>query len=282
MKTYLYHIALLGIWLVLCACVDQIDLDIEAGRTNIVVFGWVTDEAVPYDIKISLSNGYSDQSDYLPVLGAEVFVTDQLGRRFDFLEEDSSGHYLSDPSLFVGKPGDVYQLTVHYDQSVYQSAKEELPPLSPVHDAFIDFVADPADYNVEPEDENFFVSAFIEDDAAIENYYRWKVYVNNELMNKPEELVLFDDKFTNGNKFKFDASNVLFTESDQAYIQHMSLSKSAFEYYNNLKEQTSSSALTPRIQPGVIIGNMSNLSDDDELILGYFGASAIAIIQVDK
>ncbi|UXX79295.1 DUF4249 domain-containing protein [Reichenbachiella carrageenanivorans] len=282
MKSHLYHIVLSCIGLALCACVDQINLELEAGQSNVVVFGWITDEAVPYEIKLSWSNGYSDQSGYLPVSEAKVYVTDQSGTQYDFVEIATSGRYQSDPSVFVGQPGGIYQLTIHHGQSIYQSAKEELPPLSPVQDVFVDFVADPADFNVKPEDENFFVSAFVEDDVILENYYRWKVYVNNELRNKPEELVLFDDQFTNGNKFKYDASNVLFTAADQAQIQHMSLSKGAFEYYINIKEQTSSSALTPRIQPGIIKGNMSNPNNDNELVLGYFGASAVATIQVGK
>lgn len=159
---------------------------------------------------------------------------------------------------------------------------EKMPGLSPVENAFVNFIADPADFNVDPEDENFFVTAFVDDDPDMDNYYRWKIYVNDELRNQPEELVLFEDRFTNGNKFKFDAGNVLFTETDLPYFEHMSMSKGAYDYYNELKAQTSNSTLSPSVIPGVIIGNMSNQSDPSELVLGYFGASEVILVNIPE
>lgn len=264
------------------SCIDQINLDLESGQSNLVVFGWITNEAVAYEVKLSLSNAYSDQSGYPPISGAEVFVTDHLANRYDFTEFQGTGRYLSDPSSFVGMPEYVYQLTVIYDENTYVSTLESMPVLTQVEDAFINFIADPADFEIDPGDENFFVSAFVVDDPQTDNYYRWKVYVNNELRNQPEELVLFDDRFTNGNTFKYDAGNVVFTASDVPYFQHMSLSKGAYDFYLNLKEQTSNSTLSPRIQPGIIKGNMSNIDDPDELVLGYFGASEIVTVGIDQ
>ncbi len=154
--------------------------------------------------------------------------------------------------------------------------------LSAIETPFINFIADPATFEISPEDENFFISAFVDDQADEDNYYRWKVFVNDELRNQPEELVLFDDRFTNGNKFKFDAGNVLFTQSDVTYFQHMSLSKTAFEYYQNIKAQTSNSTLRPNILPGIIPGNMRNKHDPDELVLGFFGASEVSMVLVNN
>lgn len=276
------HIVLLIVGLIYSSCIDPIDLDLDTGESHLVVFGWITNEAVPYEIKLSMSNGYSDQTGYPTLSDAEVFVTDQVGNRHDFIELSGTGKYMSDPMSFVGSPGSVYQLTVLHDQTRYISTPEEMPELGAVEDAFVNFIADPADFEIDPDDENFFISAFVNDDSTKANFYRWKVYVNDQLRNSPEELVLFDDEFTNGNKFKFDAGNVLFTQSDQAQFQHMSLSKGAFDYYKNIKEQVSNSTLSPRVLPGIVEGNMSNLDDSNELVLGYFGASAVSNITVDN
>lgn len=276
------HIALFIIGLTILSCIDPIELNLDKGKTNLVVFGWITNENKPYEIRLTRSNGYSDQSGYPPVNGAEVFVMDQLNNRYDFVEEESTGRYLSDPSLFVGQPGNSYQLTIINDGQVYKSVMEKMPGLSPVENAFVNFIADPADFNVDPEDENFFVTAFVDDDPDMNNYYRWKIYVNDELRNQPEELVLFEDRFTNGNKFKFDAGNVLFTETDLPYFEHMSMSKGAYDYYNELKAQTSNSTLSPSVIPGIIIGNISNQSDPSELVLGYFGASEVMLVNIPE
>ncbi|MEP2023068.1 MAG: DUF4249 domain-containing protein [Reichenbachiella sp.] len=276
------HIVLVILGLLNLSCIDPIDLDLDSGKTNLVVFGWITNENMAYEIKLARSNGYSDQSGYPPITDAEVFVTDHLNNRHNFIEKENSGIYLSDPALFVGIPGNFYQLTINYNDQVYVSSMEEMPQLGAAEDAFINFISDPAEFEIDENDENFFVTAYIDDDSLTENYYRWKVFVNNELRNLPEELVLFDDRFTNGNKFKFDAANVLFTESDILYFQHMSMTKGAYEYYNAIKDQTSHSTLSPRIQPGIIIGNMSNRDDPNELVLGYFGASEVTTIHVDN
>lgn len=263
------------------SCIDIIDLDLDTGRTHLVVFGWITNEHKPYEIRLSESNGYSDQSGYPVVSGAEVFVTDELGNRHQFIEQSGSGRYLSDPNSFIGSPGSTYQLTVLYEDNEYISSSELMPHLGTADEAFINFIADPADFNVDPQDENYFVSAFVDDNPQEDNFYRWKIYVNGELRNRPEELVLFDDEFTNGNRFKFDAGNVLFTENDIPYFEHMSLSKGAYDYYNNVKSLISNSTLSPRVIPGIVEGNISNVDNPDELVLGYFGASEVAVVEID-
>ena len=172
MKFVRNHIVFALITLVCISCIDPIVLNLDTGESHLVVFGWVTNEPVPYEIKLSVSNGYSDQSGYPVVSGAEVYVTDQLGNRFDFTEVTGTGRYLSDPSEFVGSPGSIYQLTVLHNQNSYHSIPEEMPKLSAAEDAFVNFIADPADFEIKPEDENFFVSAFVDDDASVANYYR--------------------------------------------------------------------------------------------------------------
>ncbi|MEO9967802.1 MAG: DUF4249 domain-containing protein [Reichenbachiella sp.] len=280
MRNFTHHIVFSLIGLISFSCLDQINLDIGTGSSSVVVFGWVTSEARPYEIKLNLSNGYSDQSGYPPITGAEVYVTDQMGNRFDFIEVTESGRYFSDPSTFIGVPNNTYQLTIIHEEQTYTSTQELMPALTPVEDAFINFIADPADFQIDPTDENFFVSAFVDDDPNVDNYYRWKIYVNGELRNQPEELVLFDDRFTNGNKFKYDAGNVVFTQSDRPSFEHMSLTKRAYDFYQNLQKQTSSSTLSPRTQPGIIEGNMKNQDDPNDLILGFFGASEIIEVEV--
>lgn len=264
------------------SCIETINLDLDSGQSHLVVYGWVTNEVVPYEIKLTRSNGYSDQTGYPSVSGAEVFVRDEMDNRYDFQEYGSSGSYFSDPAVFVGMPGSTYQLIINIGENTYRSSPEEMPHLGQAEDAFVNFIADPSEFNVEPEDENFFISAFIVDDPDEDNYYRWKVYVNDQFRNQPEELVLFDDQFTNGNRFRFDAGNVLFTESDESYFQHMSLSKGAYEYYQALRSQTVNLTVSPRVQPGIIVGNLINQQNPEELVLGYFGASEVTLIQVQN
>ncbi len=99
------------------SCIDEIDLNLDSGESHLVVYGWITSEKTPYEINLSRSNGYSDQSGYPAVSGAEVFVTDHLGKRYDFREITGTGKYISDSVLFVGLPGTTYELTVMHNQN---------------------------------------------------------------------------------------------------------------------------------------------------------------------
>jgi len=264
------------------SCIDEIGLDLPSGPEKVVVFGWITNEEKPYEIKISVSNNFSDLADYESISGAEVYVMDQLSNRYDFVEISGTGRYISDSLIFRGETENAYQLTIIANGTTYMSDTAALHNLSPIDEAYINFIADPAEFEIEPDDDNFFVSAFVNDDLANEDFYRWKVIVNEELRNRPEELVLFSDKFTNGNRFRFDAGNVLFNSSDQVHFIHMSLSKDAFEYYELLKDQTDNSTLTPKTQPAIIQGNINNIDDPQQLVLGYFGASEVVKVGVSQ
>jgi hypothetical protein len=280
MKKRSYMFILVGVLFI--SCIDEIDLNLDSGPTKLVVFGWITNEVKPYKISVKFSNSFESLDPFPAFSGAEVYVLNEASERFDFFEQGESGTYYSKPENFIGMPGETYQLFVVKDNKLYKSVVEKMNPLPPIEYAFISFLADPNEFEIGPEDENYFVSAFVVDDPDEDNYYRWKISVNDVLRNKSEELVLFDDQFTNGNDFKFDASNIVFTSSDEPKLLHMSLSKRAFEYYKLLKNQSDNSSLSPRIQPSILKGNMTNDNDPNELVLGYFGASEVQEVEVRR
>ena len=58
-------------------------------------------------------------------------------------------------------------------------------------------------------------------------------------------------------------------------IKQYSLSKTAFSYWNKLQEQADESGGLYETQPSRIKGNLYNVDDPDETVLGFFGASGV-------
>lgn len=268
-------------WLIILSifftqCVDPADLDLPTSEPKLVVFGWITNEPRPYEISLTLTNNFSDRSAYPVVTGAEVYVLDRLDQRHDFIEQGATGKYYSDPNSFVGVIGNAYRLYVNTtDGNQYSSSSEALWSVPPLESTEISFLADPDIFEIGDDEDNYFVTGFVDDDGELSNYYRWKVFVGDVLQNRPDELTIFDDNTANGNVFRFDANNVLFKKDQVVRIEHSSLTASAYEYYSLLKRQTQNNQLEPRPLPAMILGNISNTNDSNELVLGYFGASEV-------
>jgi len=267
---------------VLSGCIDPILLDLPSGEPKLVVFGWITDASEPYEISISVSNDFNDPTAYQTISGTEVYVLNTNGQRFDFDELENTGKYYSDPTEFVGIAGIAYQLHLNSaDGKQYISNFEELRQLPALDSAFINFIVDPELFEVADNQENYFVTGFIDDIVGTANYYRWKVYVNGALRNEPRDLTLFDDQFTDGNIFRFDASNITFLKGDQVRIEHLSMTEMAYDYYKLLKNQTENNQLAPRPLPAIINGNIRNATDPNELVLGYFGTSQVYSVALE-
>ena len=275
------HIAILtSILLAIGACVEPIDLDLPAQEERIVVYGWVTSENKPHEITVTRTLDFNNNSPYPPVSGAQVYVLDRLDQRYDFLERGNTGVYVSDSTDLVTRVGDAFTLyIITLDGMQIISSEEEIKNLPPLSSTIVEFVSDPQEVNLEPDDPNYFVTGFVEDEINIRNYYRWQVLVNDSIRNSPEELVLFDDQFTDGNLFRFDASNVLFTENDRVSILHMSMNQEAYNYYVQLKDLTGNDLVGPVVQSFPLIGNLREV-DTGRDVLGYFGASDVHLVEV--
>jgi len=270
------HYLMIAISLMVLSCEDPVILDLPVGEEKLVVNGWITNEKIPYSIQLYKTIGFNDQSDFPPVSNAEVYITDRLSFRYDFVEIDQSGFYQSDTSSLQGKQGEAYILHIELeDGTIYQSEREVLNPLSEISNVSSDFFFDPGLSVDDIDAKIYFVQALINDISNVNNYYRWKITVNGILRNKPEELLLFDDKFTDGATFRIRASNVTMELNDVVVLEHRSLTQSAFVYFQQISSQLSS-GLVPNTPPAIIFGNIINVSDSTEVVLGYFGASAVS------
>ncbi|UXP31373.1 DUF4249 domain-containing protein [Reichenbachiella agarivorans] len=276
--TQYIRLIVVGVLWSLAGCIEPVSLELGSGQSDFVVFGWLTNQDEQYQISLTKSNGFNDREAYPLVNDAQVYVYSGSGARYRFVEEKNSGIYFPEDDGFIGEVGESYLLYVIVEEDTLVSTTEYLMPLPKIDSSFVSFVVDPSRFEVQENQANYYVSAMIQDQPNVRNYFRWKVYVNGVLRNTPSELVLFDDLFLDGNRFRVDANNVLFKKGDSVSVVQYSLSEQAYNYYVQLKGQTDNSTLTPNAKPSILEGNISSLSSPEIQVFGYFGASEAQVV----
>lgn len=126
MKSAIYIILILSGFLV--SCYRPYLADIETDSKILVVNGLLTNEKSVYHVRLTwATNFYSDEKE-LPVTDAFVYVSDNLGNSYRFIESDK-GHYMSDPLKFTGQIGNAYSLSVITSEGEqYESDSQQLIP----------------------------------------------------------------------------------------------------------------------------------------------------------
>jgi len=77
--------------------------------------------------------------------------------------------------------------------------------------------------------------------------------------------------------FETKVTEILLKSNDSLRLEHWSLSKRAFDYYTLLISQISNDQIGPSTRATAVRGNIRSLTDSEELVLGYFGASEIIV-----
>lgn len=125
---------LLAVSVLLLSSCDQeeiIDLDLNDAAAQFVIEGSVTDEAVPYTVRISRTVNVDQPNDFPAISGAEVIIRDDAGRA-DTLVEKEPGVYETFQA-FPGVPGRTYTLQVRAEGR-YFTASSTMPNLVPFGD----------------------------------------------------------------------------------------------------------------------------------------------------
>jgi hypothetical protein len=291
--------ALLISILILTSCIDEIDLSIRNEAARLIVEGMISNEKPPYTVRL-FTTGNFVSARYPPaslgVQGAMVQISDDTGKS-TILKSliNRPGVYQTTDTSFIGQVGHSYTLTVLMpDGKQFRSKPEKLMPvplLEELKAAFID-VSDrtkPSGYNVLVD---------TQDPVETANYYRWSAYgyVRREteglrypggviccnscwLLIVNNEVNIFSDANINGNRIqgRFALFAPFYLRGKQyVEVSQYSLSREAYQFWKLLNEQQTRTGSLFDPQPAPIEGNIYNVENENELALGYFGASAIS------
>ena len=289
------------------SCVEPISINPEQASGVMVVDGAITTEPGPYTVRISKSFSIGKFSNE-KVTGARVVISDNKGNEA-ILSEVDSGVYKTLKNEIQGTVDNKYTLTITTAEGkVYHSLPEMLtatPAIDSIHYKLkeeINYIGNYAE-NIRT---YFQMYVDVKDPAGVENYYRWEstriMEFESDLPTYPPEIdpppdppeccylcylynyeqnniALASDLFADGQEMK----NIPVTRVGNGFenifsfrVRQYSLSARAYDFLNRLRDQQENVGGVFDTPPGSIRGNVFNVNDQSEQVLGYFMASAVA------
>jgi len=261
------------IFLGLISCEDVIDLDIPNQNALLVIQGEITDRDSTHFVDVYFTNPYLGSDSYSLITDAEVLLY-QDAVVADTFRVGPSGRYASN---FRGNLNSTYSIQVKLnDGSIYESIPEKISRVNPIDSIYAEF---------EPEtpftDPGYVVYFDTSEPAGRGDYYRWKTYFNNRLVNDPFFIRVSDDEFVDGNPInEFQVNFEPLPAGDTVRIEQMSISRRNFEYWSLILTQTAQVGSNFDPPPAPIRGNIVSISNPDETVLGYFSASAVVDAEI--
>lgn len=282
MQRYLLIPFLLLTVLFLNSCETVIDAKLDTGPSQLSVDATITDQPGPQTIRLTQTSAYFDSSTPPAALSATVTVTDNAGKSYSFTDPDKDGYYVWQPTGndTLGHIGRTYQLNIAFQGETYQAssklnrvptvdsitfAKKKLNPLSKT--------------------EGYRGEFYARDLPGATDYCRVKFYRNGELQNKPNNIILAQDGAfqgsadTDGLMFILPIRrsinpDSLYALNDVVKVEILSLSKEAFEFWQELRTQITNGGLfaTP---PTNVPTNIVNTKTSGKKAVGFFITSAI-------
>ncbi len=292
-------------------CISPYTPELGTYKPLLVVEGLITDENRPYAIRLSYSMQKNDST--IPgISDATVYITDDQGNTAHF-SNSGRGIYRTDSLEITGSAGHAYQLHIELsDGRIYNSNACTLFPVPDIDSVY--FAKDQQLSNDQTQLKDG-VSVFLDSRPGSGGQYflrwdyedTWKfkvpdpvkyVYINsNQILKIPTEevkeycwksgspselLIRAMSGNASGRIVKQPIKFIVPDESDRLSVRYSiivnqySLSEEEYNYWNDLKKLNDVGSDIFGSQPFEVLGNIKNVSDPSEKVLGYFQVSAVS------
>ncbi|PLX02134.1 MAG: hypothetical protein C0595_11880 [Marinilabiliales bacterium] len=290
------------LFLLLTSCIDEYWPAITKYENRLVVDGGITDKPGPYTIRLSITSPV-DAPTFKPFLNCEVIISEEDGAS-ETLIETEDGVYKTKEDGIQGEAGKKYKLTIKTpDEKVYESNFEKLIAGEKIESVYGEIESrQDENYPYDLEGYQFYVNT--ETASNDSTYFFWRLeatyhyqsdytirwiydgelnwfhgpdslyncyrtyYINNFYLMSTEGLTT--------PKIEAYALNYVNTETRQLSVKYSllvkqyTLNRKAFLFWDVLREQNSSPSSLFSRQPYQLNGNVYNVDDPEEPVLGYF------------
>lgn len=300
--SYIKNISLLAVAAVaLMSCEDKINPKLEHADPVLVVDAWVNNKPEDQLVVLTKTQPYFDNTNPPGVSGATVVITDNDGKAYTFVEDSQvPGNYVwryQNNEVF-GAVGKNYTLSVMVDGESFLSSctMGRVPPIDSITYEKDDRLGQSSD------NQTFYRAEFWATDPIGSGDTYWiRTYKNGVLLNKPSELNIAYDA---GGSQGADADGVVFIfpirrginaddkdpnddtkrlspvePGDSLNVQINSISLAAFNYLNEVSEQTNRPGgfgelfSTPLAN---VSTNIFNENPKGSPVLGFFNVASVS------
>jgi len=286
-------------------CVYKFEPPSEGYENLLVVEALLTNGDDPFEVKLSRSIPI-DEHNFIPEENAQISITDNTGSIYDLYQE-SPGRYLSYPG-FKGETGKEYQLqiqTADGEQYISESVLlRETPPIDSVYYRYEERVIAESKDNI-PGLQIYVTTHDADNDTW---YYRWdyketwefrtkynstKIWEDGMLKEREEQIYLCWRNHESSSVLLGTSKNLnedIIFELPLVYISNAtdrliskysilvkqySLSEESYNYWKDLEKINENLGTLFDPQPYVLKGNIHNINDDNDIVLGFFDASSV-------
>lgn len=241
--------------LFISGCEKVIDVDLNEASPALVIQGNLSSDQKVAEVKLTMTTNYFDTLSPGKVTGAKVSLEDDKGQKI-VLNETLKGVYAAfGLNTFYNTQ---YRLTVESKNEIYQAESVLNPPVA------IDSVTWEYDEGTSFFDAGYYLKIWFFDPPSIQNYYRIQVYRNGLLKRSMDDLIVFNDRYVDGNKVEISLFNDPYYLNDTVLVQLVSLDKNAYDYFSTLGELINNN-------PGSAAPSNPNTNFSNGA-LGYFSA----------
>lgn len=177
--------------LFLDACVDPLAVNVSNEDRRLVVDGFISNQAGPYEVKLFYSNPLMIDrlKSFEPVRQADVFIVDDFGNQYE-LTEVNPGIYLTNPNELQGELGRSYYLRiVTSDEKEYVSETQKLVESGDIDEVYFEFVPNGLSNNGRQIHElKIFINA--KGNSEETNFFRWRWMTTHKTVSNPELHVI--------------------------------------------------------------------------------------------
>lgn len=260
----IHYLGLIG----MMSC-QQFNLEEQLTDGNqLVVNGLITDGDGPFEVSITRTVPYLSSDSQRLVTDASVSVIDNFGDTIPY-GGGEGGIYRSLRPLFSGDVGATYKLRIVLsDSNIYESREAFLRPMGVLDELKCLNCSDTEQTRKE-------LTGVIRGLEDVENLYRWKIYRNKRLLSEPEDIMLIKPRNSPQGLTNHPINHRTFEVGDTIQIEQLSLTQEMFDFLNLVVDQSRGQAGSSPVLPANAVGNITNLNNPTEEVLGFFGASSI-------
>ncbi len=246
-----------------CSCEKVVNIDLNTANPAVVIEADLYEGEHPFRARVSLTSDYYGRYPQQRIEDASVLLVNGQGDTTQ-VPHAADGYY--ELPVYKTSVGESYTLVVVAESRTFTSTTV-MPAPVPIDS--LTWVYQDQGFG----DPGYELYTWFQDPEQEANYYRCILTKNDTLLNEPGDLIVFNDKFNNGNTVKADVINEL-QPGDKIDVLLMTMDEKVYTYFETLR-RTLNNAGSPA--PGNPVSNITGGA------LGYFAAwgrsSASATIQ---
>ncbi|WP_373495456.1 DUF4249 domain-containing protein [Aquiflexum sp.] len=282
------------------SCIDRLDFLGDTEEGQLVIYGLFTDLDEIQVVNVSKTVSFGLQP--MGVINALVTLLTDEGERFAYFNAGNGNYELRD---IKAKEDKRYALEVLVDGKIYRSSFESIP--SVIGEDSLSFAFSYEPFRNEVSEQVFSLSAATSLPSSSDSFFlRWiteethlwirtivpcagwcpppfpNCFIYDIL--EPNRLNLFD-----GTKSSTRNLNQLMGKRsvDNSFfypffftVRQLSINRGAFEYWGKINIMINNQGSLFDIPPAPVFGNISNVEDQNDLVLGYFEVAKSKITRI--